>query len=240
MSRRKRKGIVIAAILFILAVCIGILAMQRIDNKSIIIEGNEKYTNDEMINFIFKSNWDKNPFMLYYKTKYGNQKRIPFVDTYEVEIISLNNVKITVYEKKIIGYVYYMGTNMYFDKDGTVVESSGEVLEGVPLVTGLNFDKIVLYEELPVGNDEVFNLILDTTQTLQKYNIGVDKIYISDGKEVTLYISEIEVLLGSDTDMNDKIRSLNDMLPNLEGLSGTLDLRIYNENSTGYTFRKSK
>lgn len=240
MSRRKRKGIVIAAILFILAVCIGILAMQRIDNKSIIIEGNEKYTNDEMINFIFKSDWDKNPFMLYYKTKYGNQKRIPFVDTYEVEIISLNNVKITVYEKKIIGYVYYMGTNMYFDKDGTVVESSGEVLEGVPLVTGLNFDKIVLYEELPVGNDEVFNLILDTTQTLQKYNIGVDKIYISDGKEVTLYISEIEVLLGSDTDMNDKIRSLNDMLPNLEGLSGTLDLRIYNENSTGYTFRKSK
>ncbi|MDE7432789.1 MAG: cell division protein FtsQ/DivIB [Lachnospiraceae bacterium] len=240
MSRRKRKGIVIVTILFILAVCIGILAMQRIDNKSIIIEGNEKYTNDEMINFIFKSDWDKNPFMLYYRTKYGNQKRIPFVDAYEVEIISLNNVKITVYEKKIIGYVYYMGTNMYFDKDGTVVESSGEVLEGVPLVTGLNFDKIVLYEELPVGNDEVFNLILDTTQTLQKYNIGVDKIYISEGKEVTLYIGEIEVLLGSDEDMNDKIRSLNDMLPNLAGLSGTLDLRVYNENSTGYTFRKSK
>ncbi len=240
MSRRKRKGIIILAVLFIMAVCIGILAMQRIDNKSIIVEGNEKYTNDEMINFIFKSDWDKNPFVLYYKTKYGKQETIPFVDEYEVEIVSLSSVKITVYEKKIIGYVSYMGTNMYFDKDGTVVESSGEVLEGIPLVTGLQFDTIVLYEELPVGDDEIFSLILDTTQTLQKYGIGVDKLYISGGKEVTLYIGEIEVLLGKDEDLNDKIRSLNDMLPNLTGLSGTLDLRAYNENNTGYTFTKSK
>lgn len=240
MSRRKRKGIIILAVLFIMAVCIGILAMQRIDNKSIIVEGNEKYTNDEMINFIFKSDWDKNPFVLYYKTKYGKQETIPFVDEYEVEIVSLSSVKITVYEKKIIGYVSYMGTNMYFDKDGTVVESSGEVLEGIPLVTGLHFDTIILYEELPVGDDEIFSLILDTTQTLQKYGIGVDKLYISGGKEVTLYIGEIEVLLGKDEDLNDKIRSLNDMLPNLTGLSGTLDLRAYNENNTGYTFTKSK
>lgn len=240
MSRRKRKGIIILAVLFIMAVCIGILAMQRIDNESIIVEGNEKYTNDEMINFIFKSDWDKNPFILYYKTKYGKQEIIPFVDEYEVEIVSLSSVKITVYEKKIIGYVSYMGTNMYFDKDGTVVESSGEVLEGIPLVTGLHFDTIILYEELPVGDDEIFSLILDTTQTLQKYGIGVDKLYISGGKEVTLYIGEIEVLLGKDEDLNDKIRSLNDMLPNLTGLSGTLDLRAYNENNTGYTFTKSK
>lgn len=240
MSRRKRKGIIILAVLFIMAVCIGILAMQRIDNESIIVEGNEKYTNDEMINFIFKSDWDKNPFILYYKTKYGKQEIIPFVDEYEVEIVSLSSVKITVYEKKIIGYVSYMGTNMYFDKDGTVVESSGEALEGIPLVTGLHFDTIILYEELPVGDDEIFSLILDTTQTLQKYGIGVDKLYISGGKEVTLYIGEIEVLLGKDEDLNDKIRSLNDMLPNLTGLSGTLDLRAYNENNTGYTFTKSK
>lgn len=240
MGRRKRNVIIILTVLFIIAVCAGILALQRIDNKSIIIEGNEKYTNDEMINFIFKSDWDKNPFVLYYKAKYGKQETIPFVDEYDVEIVSINNVKITVYEKKIIGYVSYMGTNMYFDKDGIVVESSGRVLEGIPLVTGLNFESIILHEKLPVSDDEVFNLILDTTQTLQKYEIGVDKLYISDGKEVTLYIGEIEVMLGKNVDMNDKIRSLNDMLPNLTGLSGTLDLRVYNTNNTGYTFKKSK
>jgi cell division protein FtsQ len=236
---RKKIIILIATIFLIICGIAGVFAMQRISEKNIIIEGNEKYTKEEMISFIFKSDWDRNPFVLYYKTKFGKQKVIPFVDEYDVKITSLNSVKITIYEKKIIGYVNYMGSNMYFDKDGTIVESSTEVIEGIPKITGLNFDSIILYETLPVGSDKVFRLILDTTQILQKYRIAVDKIYISDNKEVTLYIDQIKVELGTGEDMNDKIRSLNDMLPNLQGLSGTLDIKKYNTNNDGYTFKKS-
>lgn len=240
MERKKRKFVIAIVVILLLAVIGGIIAVQRISDSDIVIEGNVKYTNEEMINFIFKSDWDKNPIVLYYKTNYGKQKVIPFVDQYDVQITSLNSVKITVYEKKIIGYVTYMGSNMYFDKDGTVVESSVEVLEGIPRVTGLDFTSIVLYESLPVEDNEVFRLILDTTQTLQKYNIVVDKIYISDKKEVSLYMQDIKVELGDDEDMNDKVRSLNDMLPELEGLSGTLDISEYDENNKGYTFKRSK
>lgn len=236
---RKKIIILIATIFLIICGIAGVFAMQRISEKNIIIEGNEKYTKEEMISFIFRSDWDRNPFVLYYKTKFCKQKVIPFVDEYDVKITSLNSVKITIYEKKIIGYVNYMGSNMYFDKDGTIVESSTEVIEGIPKITGLNFDSIILYETLPVGSDKVFRLILDTTQILQKYRIAVDKIYISDNKEVTLYIDQIKVELGTGEDMNDKIRSLNDMLPNLQGLSGTLDIKKYNTNNDGYTFKKS-
>lgn len=236
---RKKIIILIATIFLIICGIAGVFAMQRISEKNIIIEGNEKYTKEEMISFIFRSDWDRNPFVLYYKTKFCKQKVIPFVDEYDVKITSLNSVKITIYEKKIIGYVNYMGSNMYFDKDGTIVESSTEVIEGIPKITGLNFDSIILYETLPVGSDKVFRLILDTTQILQKYRIVVDKIYISDNKEVTLYIEQIKVELGTGEDMNDKIRSLNDMLPNLQGLSGTLDIKKYNTNNDGYTFKKS-
>lgn len=236
---RKKIIILIATIFLIICGIAGVFAMQRISEKNIIIEGNEKYTKEEMISFIFRSDWDRNPFVLYYKTKFCKQKVIPFVDEYDVKITSLNSVKITIYEKKIIGYVNYMGSNMYFDKDGTIVESSTEVIEGIPKITGLNFDSIILYETLQVGSDKVFRLILDTTQILQKYRIAVDKIYISDNKEVTLYIEQIKVELGTGEDMNDKIRSLNDMLPNLQGLSGTLDIKKYNTNNDGYTFKKS-
>lgn len=236
---RKKIIILIATIFLIICGIAGVFAMQRISEKNIIIEGNEKYTKEEMISFIFRSDWDRNPFVLYYKTKFCKQKVIPFVDEYDVKITSLNSVKITIYEKKIIGYVNYMGSNMYFDKDGTIVESSTEVIEGIPKITGLNFDSIILYETLPVGSDKVFRLILDTTQILQKYRIVVDKIYISDNKEVTLYIEQIKVELGTGEDMNDKIRSLNDMLPNLQGLSGRLDIKKYNTNNDGYTFKKS-
>lgn len=235
---RKSKIIIFVMAIVVLILVIAVLAIQRIDKDDIVIEGNEKYTKEEMIEYIFNDEWDRNPFVLYYNTKFGKIKEIPFVDTYEVEITSLDSVKITVYEKKIIGYVSYMGTNMYFDKDGVVVESSLKCLEGIPPVTGLEFENIVLNEKLPVEDEDVFNVVLDTTQSLQKYKINADKIYISEDTEVTLYIGEIEVLLGKDSDMNDKIRSLNDMLPNIEGMSGTLDIREYNDNNTGYTFKK--
>ena len=241
MKKKKKKNKVIIVVIFfaIFAIVIGILAIQRVDDSDILIEGNEKYTDEEIIDFIFNSKWDKNPFAIFYETKYGNQKTIPFVDKYDVKITSFHSIKITVYEKKIIGYVTYMGSNMYFDKDGTVVESSTKVLEGIPKITGLTFDSIVLYEYLPVGDKEVFNLILDTTQILQKYEIAVDKIYISNNKQVSLFIQNIKVELGTNKDLNDKIRTLNDILPNLSGLSGTLDIKEYSDSDSGYTFKKN-
>src|SRR5574344_1043750 len=193
MSRLKKTMIIIILFLIFAGLLFVIGASQKISDKNITIEGCQKYTKEEIINYIFTSKWDRNPFVLFGKTKYGKQKTIPFVDEYSVKLTSFHSVKITIYEKKIIGYVVYKGMNMYFDKDGTVVESSKDVIESVPKVTGLNFESIVLSEKLPVKDDEVFHLILDTTQSLQKYKIAVSKIYISESKEVTLYINDIVV-----------------------------------------------
>ena len=63
----------------------------------------------------------------------------------------------------MIGYVEYLGTNLYFDKDGIVVESSSEILEGVPKISGLKFSEVTLYEKLPVEDDHVFQVILNLT-----------------------------------------------------------------------------
>lgn len=242
MSKTKKIIIFTAILLFVLACTALFIVSRRIDNSSIVVEGNEYYTDEEIIDFILTDKWDRNPYIIYYKTKYKEQKIIPFVDKYEVEIVSGSSIKITIYEKKIIGYVTYMGSNMYFDKDGTMVESSTEVLENIPKVTGLEFDSIVLYEPLPVGDGEVFDLILDVTQTLQKYSIGVDKIYITDNKEVSVYIGDVKVELGKNENMVEKISSLNDIITtsNFDGqtLSGVLDMKVYNENGE-YTFERN-
>lgn len=238
MNTGKTKLKIVLLLLAILVILTIVLAMQRIDDKNIQIEGNNKYTKEEMLNYIFVSEWDRNPYVLYFKNKYGKVQKIPFVDAYQVKITGFNHVKIDVYEKKVIGYVKYMGTNMYFDKDGTVVESSLDTFSDVPPVTGLEFENIILYEKLPVKEEEVFSLILDTTQALQKYAIIVDKIYVSQEKQITLYMGDIQVLLGGDNDIDDKVRTLRDMSPNLSGLKGTLDIREYDENSKGYTFKK--
>ena len=70
-----------------------------------------------------------------------------------------------------------MGCNMYFDKDGIVVESSTDLYENVPQIDGLKFDSIVINTKLDVGNADIYNTILDLIQSFDKYDIDVDKVY---------------------------------------------------------------
>ena len=95
---------------------------------------------------------------LYLSLKYRDRgiQDVPFVDVMNVSILAPDTIKITVYEKALAGYVKYLDTYMYFDKDGYVVESSGIRTQRVPQITGLAFNHIVLGEQHPVENPEVF------------------------------------------------------------------------------------
>lgn len=128
---------------------------------------------------------------------------------------------------------------MYFDKDGIIVESTNEKLPGIPWITGLKFGHIVLYQKLPVESDEIFREILNLTQVLSVYELQVDKIKYNSFGEATLYMGEIEVILGNNESLNGKVAELNDMLPHLEGLSGVLYLDTYDETNTSamYAFK---
>ena len=77
-------------------------------------------------------------------------KTIPFVEDYKIVFRSPVNVEIITYEKSVVGYVSYMNSLMYFDKDGIIVESTNEKLEGIPMITGLRFGHIVLHKPLQV------------------------------------------------------------------------------------------
>ena len=43
--------------------------------------------------------------------------------------------------------------------------------KGIPQVTGLSFDHVVLYEKLPVENSDIFQNILTITKLLNKYDV---------------------------------------------------------------------
>lgn len=214
-------------------ICVGVTALFllilwsiRID--TVYVEGDAFYTDQEIEEYLFGSDLERNFFYAYLKHHFGEKKTIPFVAGYMLEFEGMDQVTITVYEKSIIGYIDYMGSHMYFDKDGTVVESSSKLLwEGIPLITGLDFDSIVLYRPLPVENDSAFTQILNLTQLVNKHGIAVDKIYFDSRFQATLYIDEVRVLLGDKSYMEDKIAELSGMLPKLQGMRGVLHLESY-------------
>ena len=133
------------------------------------------------------------------------------------------------YEKRVVGYVSYMSSNMYFDKDGIIVESSSSRLDGIPEVTGLDFGSIRLNQPLPVGNQEIFEQIMNLTQALSVNEIRADQLRYDDHGDAVLIIGDIVVVLGNNKDMIGKVTELHDILPKLEGMAGTLYLDRYDE-----------
>lgn len=211
---------------------------EELGKFTLTFTGSSRYTDKELEEFFFEKDWDKNPIGFLFRNKFGEKIEIPFVETYDFEMLTLDSYKITFYEKSVVGYIKYMGGNMYFDKDGIVVESSSKVLEDVPLITGIDFDYIILHQKLPVENDKIFTILLEITQLIDKYKIASDKIYISEDHSVFIYVGKVKIALGQDDDMSEKVKALADILPNMVDEEGTLDMKEYNKSGV-YTFKKA-
>ena len=158
----------------------------------------------------------------------------------DVDIVSSNSVRINVYEKAIAGYVEYLGHYMYFDKDGIIVESSNRVIEGIPFVTGLSYDHVVLHKPLPVKKTSVFLTILNVTQLLGKYEIKTDRIAFDSDSNITLYFGTARVSLGTDDFIDEKINEMQHLLPQLKGYSGTLHMENYTGEDVNFSFDMDK
>lgn len=238
-GRGKTAAIVLGVILAVVLL-IGIL-LWAVQIKEIEVTGNQHYTEEQIIDLIFDETWSRHSAYCYYENKFQEPKSIPFIEKYKVEFQSPTKVRIVVFEKSVVGYVSYMSSYMYFDKDGIIVESSVEQLPGIPWITGMEFGHIVLHQPLPVENQTIFDQILNLTQVLSVNGVQVDKINYNSFLEAELTIGEINVELGNDENLNGKVSELSDILPELAGLSGTLYLDSYDENNSNpmYTFKKN-
>lgn len=205
---------------------------------TVYVEGNIHYTNEEIMDMVMGGRYGHNSLFLSMKYRDKGVENIPFIETMDVTIQSRDTIRITVYEKALAGYVSYLGLYVYFDKDGIVVETSQDPTPGIPQVTGLQFDHVVLHEKLPVENEDIFNEILNLTQLLAKYSLTVDKIYFDSDYEVTLVFGEARVALGDSTDLEEKIMKLQYILPSLEGKKGVLNMKEYTEDTKTYSFEQ--
>lgn len=232
---KKKTGLLIAVILALILM----IVMVSLRITEVTVTGNERYTDEQMIEMLFPDKASRNTLFCYAKDRLKEHEKIPFVEDYEIVFQSPTKAEIIVYEKSVVGYVSYMSSYMYFDKDGIVVESANQKLPGIPWITGLQFGHIVLYQKLPVENEAIFQEILNLTQILSIYEMAVDKIQYNSFGEATLHMGGIEVILGNNEGLNGKIAELSDMLPELTGLSGTLYLDNYDESNASamYAFK---
>lgn len=192
--------------------------------KNVSVMGTTRYTPEEIKEEFFKSSLDTNTLLFYLKYQYFTEVKIPFIEKIDLEMEGKNTIDIRLYEKKVTGCVEFMGEYMYFDKDGIVVESSPVRLIDIPLIKGLYFDKIILNEKLEVQKDELFKVILNLTQLIEKYALEVQTISFNQDCEVTVDCKDIVALLGMRSTYDEVLSELRSILADEDGeLKNILD-----------------
>lgn len=240
LNIKKYRGLILAAaVLAVIAVLLlSVAGVFRIRQVTVI--GNEYYTKEQIVDFVMDEGIQRNTLYLYLKYKYTKHPEIPFVDTFEVSIDSFDSVTIRVYEKGIVGYVQYLGKNVYFDKDGIVVESSDALMDGVPMISGLFFDQLTMHQALNVKDPKIFDTILDITQLLTKYDLCPDEIRFGSAGELYLQMKDVKVALGTGDHLDEKVARLKQLETDLADKSGTLHMESYTDESTHISLEAAK
>ncbi len=205
------------------------------------VEGNEWYSARQIEEMVLNDEYSWNSLYVTLKYRLVDIGEVPFVDDMEVSLDDPHTVRIKVYEKGILGYLYIpvLGQNAYFDKDGFVVETSTNIIPDVPKVTGISCSEVVLYEKLPLEDESILRLLLNLTQTLKKYELEPDEIAFDEEIGAIVYYGDICAIVGDEENLSQKVIKLSAILQKLEEMdlsAGTIHLENWTEESKDIVF----
>ena len=234
----KKLIVVLAALAVLFILGLSFAGVFRV--RQVTVTGNAYYTKEEVVDLLLDEGSLQNTLLVYLRYKYQEHPEIPFIDDFEVTMDSWQSLKIRVYEKNMVGYVRYLGQNVYFDKDGIVVESSAQELEGIPQISGVTFDSLAIHQPLSVEDPTIFDTILSITKLLTKFDLDPDEIRFGAGGELFLQLGDVKVALGTGENLDEKISRLKQLEGDLKDKSGTLHMENYTDETTHISLESAK
>ncbi len=131
--------------------------------------------------------------------------------------------------EKEAGCLQYNGKYVYFDKNGYALESYEKKYDDVPFVTGFKYNELQMQQKIDVKDKESFFISSRTYNSIDKYNLPIDQIYMKEDGNALLISDEITVDLYNKNDIDIKISELTGMLKKVKGKSGTIDMKYFSE-----------
>ena len=235
MSRRKLYRIIIEAVAGILLIFVLVFFLGfRV--TGVQVEGNSFYTDDQIKNMVLNAPIAKNSILAGFIDTEKSTKDEAMIDSITVSRVDRNTLLLQVKEKQMIGYIEFQGQCVNFDRQGIVQIITEEPLENVPKIEGIDVKEAVQGERLSGINTSKLNTILSVGKMLEKMEYKPDRLAFNDLNQLVMYYGPIEVRLGDDENMDEKINRLVGILPELEGMSGILHLENTTEDSESVVF----
>ena len=231
--KKPRKRTVSGAILTFAVVVIAIVFLMSVFLRisDISVEGNEHYTDEEIIKAIDIEQGDN----LFFFDRFAAISRVfaklPYVEEVSLERQLPNKVIITVQECKALAYIAVGDENWTIDRSCKVLgKATDSELEALIRVDGLNPGTLLIGERLTSadGDEQIIGFISDVLYQIQErqmaeHILGLD---FSDplGAKL-LYGTRFTVIIGGPSEVNHKFAMIESVLEQLkEGDSGIIDV----------------
>lgn len=225
-----RKTFKYILILLLLAFTAAFLMTSALFNtKTINVMGNKRVSQQEIIR-ISGLNYQQNIFRINTKETMKNIFQNPYVEKIKIRRGLPNIINIDIIEREPIVLVPYVGSYLYVDSHGIVVEINSSI-EGMelPLIKGLKFNTFKLGEEIKVDNKLQLTGVIKLISEIKRAGLNQEITEINAEDILNLKLttkSGIKVNLGDDSNINTKIPLAKAILQDLNNkkLKGTIEM----------------
>ncbi len=245
-KRRKRRNFLLFLIelilgLAILVILLGGAAYFLCPLEKVTVEGTDLYTSDEIKGYILDDEYSDNTIYAFLKNLVFPKHDAEFIDSFDVKLTGLNSITIVCNEKTILGYITEEdGNYIYFDYNGVISEISQTYIDrGYMKVEGVSCEEPKVGSKLSIGDSEI-GYLTSLIKLLRKNDLMPNGISYDENGRITLSYETYKIFLGSSIYLEEKLDRMMLILPQIEGLQGTLHLENYSNSNTDIVFEKDK
>lgn len=236
-NRTKRRIARFGALGVVLILLLAALLIFRV--KKVDVYGNTRHSAEEIAAGLSDSALARNTLYLAWRYREGDiPDTLPFLNSLHVQMKSPSRLELQVSEKEPVAYIENNGY-VYIDSSGLVLEITDEVYGELPLVTGVTVGEVTLYQKLPTESSSQLETIRSIVQLLADQQLSAAEIRFSENMEITVFIQGIEVQMGQNEYLPEKVANLSKILPRLEGQKGVLHLEGFTGGNEAATFSPS-
>ena len=238
MSKRKLYRILIEAVVVALFIA-ALVFFVGFRVTKVQIEGNQYYTDEKIKKMVLDAPNAGNSILVMLTKTEEKTKDAQMIDHVTIKRKNRNTIVVNVKEKQMVGCLEFQGQYVNFDRQGVIQIITDEQMEGVPLIDGLSVKSVKVGQKPKGINSKKLNTILSVGKMLEKSEQKPDRLVFNDMNQLVLYYGEVEIRLGSDENMDEKMNRLSGILPQLEGMEGILHLENITEDTAGVVFDKA-
>ena len=207
--------LVIGILVFLIVFCVGFRVTK------VEIKGNKFYSDDKIKKMVLDAPAAKNTLLAerFINTR-EKTKEEELIDRVTIKRKDRNTLVVQVKEKQMIGYFTFEGKCLNFDRQGVIQIITDAPIEDVPLIDGLSVKGAKQGEKIKGIKEKRLNTILSVGKMLEKTEQKPDRMMFNDLKQLILYYGSVEVNMGNDENMDEKMNRLIGILPQLKGMKG--------------------